>query len=96
VHLIFKEHLMSAIQSGDKDWVRRYTAWQKAWPVPSFDANAFRRDDYGNLISWQAYGDRNSPWGWEVDRTAAERLGMLRALHWRLTERFRDMVPRPA
>ena len=79
---------MSELLGSDKNWAKRYAAWQRAWPVSSFDADAFRRDDYGNLINWNAYGDRSSPWGWEIDRIAAQDLGTLRALHWRTTSRI--------
>jgi hypothetical protein len=81
---------MSGTVTGDKDWVRRYTAWQKAWPVSSFDSDSFRRDDYGNLINWNAYGDHTSPWGWEIDLQADSRLVGLRALHWRTSMRLAD------
>ena len=87
--------MSGTVVSGDKDWVRRYTAWQKAWPVPAFDADAFRRDDYGNLINWNAYGDHASPWGWEIDLEAADRQFGLRALHWRTSMRLADAPSRP-
>ena len=79
---------MSELIVDDRNWARRYAAWQRAWPVPSFDADAFRRDDYGNLINWSAYGDRLSPWGWEIDASAADALCAVRALHWRTTHRL--------
>ncbi len=79
---------MSELLTNDRDWARRYTAWQLAWPVASFDADAFRRDDYGNLINWNAYGDRSSAWGWEIDRSTATERGTPRALHWRTNRRL--------
>ena len=86
---------MSELLTEDGDWARRYTAWQHAWPVASFDADAFRRDDYGNLINWSAYGDRLSPWGWEIDQSATDALGAVRALHWRTSRRLAGQSPRP-
>ena len=86
---------MSELLTDDRDWARRYDAWQRAWPVASFDADAFRRDDYGNLINWSAYGDRMSPWGWEIDRTASGTPGTVRALHWRTRRRLVEEPSRP-
>lgn len=42
--------------------------WDKADTVPGRDKNEWRRDRYGNLISWKDYG-KHSKNGWEIEHS---------------------------
>ena len=41
--------------------------WQKGHIVAGYDAGKWRKDDFGNWIRWQDYGNRDSEFGWEID-----------------------------
>lgn len=64
-------------------------AWSKAQPVGG-GLFGQRVDDYGWLIDWAAYGDRDHPLGWEIDhivpvsRGGSDHPSNLRALNWRM------------
>lgn len=47
--------------------IKRQTVWNKARAYPGLDSAIWRYDDYGSLIKFDQYGDRNSPYGWEYD-----------------------------
>ena len=67
---------------------QKLAAWRKASPVIGYP-DSVRRDAFGSYILWSDYGNRLSPWGWEIDHTVPAALGggdglsNLRALHWR-------------
>ena len=42
-------------------------AWQQAIPVDGFNPDVLRKDYAGAYIAKDAYGDRSSAFGWEVD-----------------------------
>ena len=69
--------------------VERLQVWNKGAIVPGYDTNAWRRDDWFKLISFDAYGDRSSQYGWEIDHIVAISIGGAdvlenkRPLHWR-------------
>ena len=70
------------------DLVQR--VWEKAQYVdPENESRGFRKDACGAWINRRAYGDRNSPWGWEIDHIrpvcdgGTDHLVNLRPLHWR-------------
>lgn len=62
--------------------------WNKAEQVPGQDKDRFRKDQCGAWIRWDAYGNRNDRYGWEIDhitpvsRGGSNALSNLRALHW--------------
>lgn len=62
--------------------------WQKGSIVLGYDSNIWRKDDYGSLMYFVDYGDRNSQYGWEIDHIAAVSEGgsdnpwNLRPLQW--------------
>ena len=41
--------------------------WQKGTAIPGYDPAQWRRDAWGNALSFAAYGNRNSDYGWEID-----------------------------
>ena len=66
-------------------------AWARTSPV-SGQPNAweFRRDCLGNLVRYADYGNRHSPFGWELDlitKLAAAGQGPdnVQALHWKVS-----------
>ena len=42
--------------------------WIKGTTIPNYDLAIWRRDVYGNAILFLAYGNRDSDYGWEIDR----------------------------
>lgn len=63
-------------------------AWNNATEVEGYDPNSFRKDCCGAWIVRNAYGNTNSPFGWEIDHVYPESKGgksdpqNLRAMHW--------------
>lgn len=49
------------------DLMHRYVIWNKAREVPGLDRWEWRDDAHGRRIRFSDYGDRNSPYGWELD-----------------------------
>lgn len=72
----------------DPDYQKVLEVWRKGHISLVHDMNLWRRDDFGNMIYFHAYGDRSSEWGWEIDHIVADALGgsdqisNLRPLHW--------------
>ena len=79
------------------------SAWGRTSPV-SGSANSweFRKDSLGNLVRYADYGNRHSPFGWELEYIVPTRLGgstddpqNLQALHWKATAaRSENVAPR--
>ena len=81
--------------------------WLKAMPIPGYDESIWRRDAYGNVIRFDAYGDRSSPYGWEYDHIipradeGPDTPSNIRPLHWRANVRrasprgIMDYWPKP-
>ena len=65
-------------------------AWARTSPVTG-QANSweFRKDCLGNLVRYADYGNRHSPFGWELEYIVARAAGgstdpeNLQALHWK-------------
>ena len=64
------------------------TVWAKGRPIAGYDASVWRRDDFGNSISHDQYGKRDSVYGWEIDHIVplsqggSDHLANLRPLQW--------------
>ena len=64
--------------------------WNKGTVIPNYNQDTWRRDVNGNAISFAAYGNRNSDYGWEIDHIVQVASGgtdapsNLRPLHWRV------------
>ena len=62
--------------------------WKKLRIIPGYAPNEYRADYYGKMVRYSHYGDRNSPFGWEIDHIIPESLGgsnnlsNLRAINW--------------
>src|ERR1043165_1889996 len=88
VHMTMLEELKRAV-------------WSRTNPVSTTKLNAweFRRDCLGNLVRFSDYGNRHSPFGWELDFILPRANGgtndpeNLQALHWRATAARRENVP---
>ncbi|MET3892761.1 hypothetical protein ABIE41_003837 [Bosea sp. OAE506] len=69
--------------------LKRLNVFGKGRPDPNLDPAVWRRDDFGNLIRRSDYGDRSSPYGWEIDHIrpqallGSDDLTNLRPLHCR-------------
>jgi hypothetical protein len=66
---------------------RKLGVWVKGHVIFGYDPVVWRRDDFGNAISYSDYGDRNSKFGWEIDHIipvglfGTDDLSNLRPLH---------------
>jgi hypothetical protein len=64
-------------------------AWSRTTPVSGENAWEFRKDCKGSLIRYTDFGNRHSPFGWELDYIVSRAFGgsgdsdNLQALHWR-------------
>ena len=70
--------------------------WGRAFPVEGYNQDRYRHDACGAWIERDKYGDRTSPYGWEIDHIYPQSLlkerkveqneidnrGNLRALNW--------------
>lgn len=63
--------------------------WNKGKLILTHDSREWRRDDYGNVIRFSEYGDRQSDYGWEIHHVrptvlgGGDEMGNLRPLHWK-------------
>jgi hypothetical protein len=75
-------------------------AWSRTSPVGGHtNAWEFRKDRLGNMVRWADYGNRKSPFGWELDFIEPKSVGgstdpeNLQALHWRATAARSTSLP---
>ena len=75
-------------------------AWSRTSPVPGQPHSwEFRKDCMGNLVRYADFGNRHSPFGWELDHIVPRALGgsseieNLQVLHWKATAGRNDNVP---
>ena len=67
---------------------RKLAAWNKAGPVPGYDASNYRKDRFGFWIAFNEYG-KTSTYGWEIDHVWPLSKGGLAVLsnevatHWK-------------
>ncbi len=62
--------------------------WNKGATDSTNDSNVWRRDECGAWMCFSQYGNRNSPYGWEIDHITSQNhngpdsLSNLRPLQW--------------
>ncbi len=74
--------------------------WAKAhYCDPENERRGFRKDDYGNWIHREQYGNRDHQYGWEFDHVQPSSRGghsgltNIRPLHWQANVRKSDTAP---
>jgi len=79
-------HLDGLIQALTGD-TRKFAVWAKGRIIPGYDPTEWRHDDYGHVIRYWDYGNRDSQYGWEIDHIhpfslgGSEDISNLRPLH---------------
>lgn len=69
--------------------LRKKIIWEKAYPLPGFDPNIYRIDEYGDIIKYSDHGNRDSEFGWEIDHEIPvsliriDNISNLKPLHYR-------------
>ena len=70
-------------------------AWARTSPVSGQQGNSweFRKDCLGNLVRFADYGNRHSPFGWELDSLGSQDPENFQALHWRAIAARSEHIP---
>ena len=74
-------------------------AWARTSPVGQSNGWEFRKDVLGNLVRYADYGNRHSPFGWELDFIVPSSLGgstdpeNLQVLHWKAGAARKESLP---
>ena len=70
--------------------VSKEAIWAKGRMIPDFSPLEWRWDDNGSVIKFSDYGNRTSPYGWEIDHHpiptglgGADNITNCRPLHWK-------------
>ena len=70
-------------------------AWGRTSPVSSANAWEIRKDCLGNLVRYTDFGNRHSPFGWELDYMGSQAPENLQALNWKaVAARSEHIAPR--
>ena len=70
-------------------------AWGRTSPVSSANAWEFRRDCLGNMVRYADFGNRHSPFGWELEFVGSQDADNLQALNWKaVAARSEHIAPR--
>ena len=71
-------------------------AWARTSPVAGhLNAWEFRKDCLGNLIRYADFGNRHSPFGWELEYMGSRDPDNLHALNWKaVAARSEHVAPR--
>ena len=82
--------LSNALLHGTSEERKIIAVWQKGHILPNRDPAFWRQDDYGFIIYFPDYGNRNSTYGWEKDHYpipkslgGSDDVSNLRPLHYR-------------
>lgn len=77
----------------------KLSVWAKGTEAPPNDPRAWRRDVCGYFMYYDAYGNRNSKYGWEVDHIKPIQMGgtddlsNLQPLWWETNSQKGDTFP---
>jgi len=68
--------------------LRKADVWANGRAMPGRDRRVWRRDAYGSVIRYCDFGNRSSPYGWEIERAIVaiarrSEFAQQRPLHWR-------------
>ena len=70
-------------------------AWARTSPVSSANAWDIRKDCLGNLVRYTDFGNRHSPFGWELEYIGDSSPSNLQALNWKaVAARSEHIAPR--
>ena len=72
-------------------------AWARTSPVSPAQLNAweFRKDCLGNMVRYTDFGNRHSPFGWELEYVGSQVADNLQALNWKaVAARSEHIAPR--
>jgi len=70
-------------------------AWARTSPVSNANAWEFRKDCLGNMVRYADFGNRHSPFGWELEYMGAQDPANLQALNWKaVAARSETIAPR--
>ena len=76
-------------------------AWSRTNPVSGQQLNAweFRKDCLGNVVRYADFGNRHSPFGWELDSITGQTgrstdPDNLQALHWKTVAAKSEALPK--
>ena len=70
-------------------------AWARTSPVSSANAWDIRKDCLGNLVRYTDFGNRLSPFGWELEYMGSADPANLQALNWKaVAARSEHVAPR--
>jgi hypothetical protein len=70
-------------------------AWARTSPVSSANAWDIRKDCLGNLVRYTDFGNRHSPFGWELDYMGSVSPENLQAMNWKaVAARSEHIAPR--
>ena len=70
-------------------------AWARTSPVSSANAWEFRKDCLGNMVRYTDFGNRHSPFGWELEYVGSQVADNLQALNWKaVAARSEHIAPR--
>ena len=70
-------------------------AWARTSPVSSANSWDIRKDCLGNLVRYTDFGNRHSPFGWELEYMGSAEPDNLQALNWKaVAARSEHVAPR--
>lgn len=67
--------------------------WEKGTKVPHYDPDKYRKDACGAWISWDRYGDKHSPYGWQIDHIYPESKLQLRRIDQKSIDDINNLRP---
>jgi 5-methylcytosine-specific restriction endonuclease McrA len=74
--------------------------WARTSPVSGqMNSWEFRKDCLGKIVRYSDFGNRHSPFGWELDYIVSRALGgttdpdNLQALHWKANAAKKEHIP---